>query len=320
MDGAGKILYFSNMHPQSRPEHERAIQTWSLYGETSDSVLADWLHAEPIQERSRLHGYFIKPHRHALLFQVLHLTAGEAILHLDGGMLPLAPATAVTMPPLVAHGFDFTPDVAGTVVSLFHRDLLALFGTAPDLLAHFERPRVVSLAGHGREAAMFDSGIAGIVRESTGSAIGRDQVLSASLSLMLTALRRAEAVTEHEGGAPEPGDRRAVALVQAYQQLIDQHFASHAPVAHYARLLGITAAHLNRVCRAVAGTSALQLINRRLVLEAKRHLAFTSHGIKQVSAVLGFEDPAYFARFFLREAGLSPSAFRAGLLAETQQR
>jgi AraC family transcriptional activator of pobA len=296
---------------------DRAIRTWSLYGETSDSMLVDWVHAEPIQERSRLHNYSIEPHRHALLFQILYLSDGHAVLHLDGEHVRLDPPAAVTMPPLAAHGFDFSPDVAGTVVTLFHRDLAAIVRTAPDYLVHFERPRVVPLARYPGEAATLQDGTQAIVAELGRRDVGRDQVLSATLSLMLTALRRVDASEQrNRDDRLEPGGERAVSLVQAFQHLVDQNFATHRPVAHYAGLLGITAGHLNRVCRAVAGASALELINRRLVLEAKRHLAFTSLGIKQVSAYLGFEDPAYFTRFFGREAGLSPSAFRAALLVE----
>lgn len=321
MDGADKSLYFSNMENEIDREYERAIQTWSLYGETGDTMLVDWVHAEPIQERSRLHDYSIRPHRHALLFQILYLSAGEAILSLDGELVSLSPLTAVTVPPLVAHGFEFSPDVAGTVVTVFHRDLAALFSAAPDLLAHFERPNIVSLIGYEPEAATVRDGMETIVAELSRREIGRDQVLSATLSLMLTALRRVDAIEERSrGDRLETGDRRAVSLALAYRHLVEQHFTSHRPVAGYAALLGISAGHLNRICRAVAGASALELINRRLVLEAKRHLAFTNLGIKQISALLGFEDPAYFTRFFGREAGLSPKAFRAALLADEQRR
>ena len=320
MDGADNRLYFPCMDTEFEAAPGGAIRTWSLYGETGDSMLVDWVHAEPIQERSRLHNYAIEPHRHALLFQLLFLSAGHAVLHLDGEHIPLEPPTAVTMPPLVAHGFDFSPDVAGTVVTLFHRDLAAIFNTAPGFLVHFEHPRVVPLASYPSEAAALLDGTQAIVAELTGHEVGRDQVLSARLALMLAALRRVEASEQrHRQDRLDVGDGRAVSLVQAFQQLVDQHFAAHRPVAHYAGLLGITSGHLNRVCRAVAGASALELINRRLVLEAKRHLAFTGLGIKQVSAYLGFEDPAYFTRFFGREAGLSPSAFRAALLAEQRR-
>jgi len=49
----------------------------------------------------------------------------------------------------------------------------------------------------------------------------------------------------------------------------------------------------------------------RIVLEAKRQLRFTSGSVSEIAYALGFDDPAYFTRFFSRRAGLSPRAFRA---------
>ncbi len=48
----------------------------------------------------------------------------------------------------------------------------------------------------------------------------------------------------------------------------------------------------------------------RTALEAKRRLAWTAMGVAEIGWSLGFSDPAYFSRFFARETGLSPSAFR----------
>jgi AraC family transcriptional activator of pobA len=47
------------------------------------------------------------------------------------------------------------------------------------------------------------------------------------------------------------------------------------------------------------------------VLEAQRDLAYTTLSIKQIGLDLGFADAAYFTRFFQRETGLTPSAWRA---------
>jgi AraC family transcriptional activator of pobA len=54
----------------------------------------------------------------------------------------------------------------------------------------------------------------------------------------------------------------------------------------------------------------LQLINQRLLLEAKRNLVYTTLTVYQVADSLGFSEPAYFSRFFKRATGLTPKAFR----------
>ena len=98
--------------------------------------------------------------------------------------------------------------------------------------------------------------------------------------------------------------------MQAFVHLLETHFREHLPIEHYASRLGISAAHLNALCRRLAGQSALQLINQRLLLEAKRCLVYTTMTVSQVSDSLGFSEPGYFSRFFKRGSGLSPKAFR----------
>jgi AraC family transcriptional regulator, transcriptional activator of pobA len=53
-----------------------------------------------------------------------------------------------------------------------------------------------------------------------------------------------------------------------------------------------------------------QVINRRLLFEARRLLRFTNASCSDVAAELGFEDPSYFSRFHRRMTGRSPSAER----------
>ena len=44
--------------------------------------------------------------------------------------------------------------------------------------------------------------------------------------------------------------------------------------------------------------------------EAKRELVFTDLAAQEIGLRLGFADPAYFSRYFLRETGETPRAFR----------
>ena len=73
----------------------------------------------------------------------------------------------------------------------------------------------------------------------------------------------------------------------------------------------MTPTHLTRVARALTGRPASQLILERRLLEARRALAYTSMQVAEVAYMLGYADPAYFARVFAKASGESPSAFRA---------
>ena len=60
----------------------------------------------------------------------------------------------------------------------------------------------------------------------------------------------------------------------------------------------------------MVGTSALDVIHGRLLLEAKRQLIYTTAPVTSLAFELGFQDPAYFSRFFRKNTGIAPGKFR----------
>jgi AraC family transcriptional activator of pobA len=92
--------------------------------------------------------------------------------------------------------------------------------------------------------------------------------------------------------------------------LVERHFASPQPLDFYAGQLGVTPDHLSRSCRLVSRKSALQMLQDRRMLEARRLLAYTPMPVVEVAVQIGFDDPAYFSRSFRREVGQSPSEYR----------
>ena len=56
--------------------------------------------------------------------------------------------------------------------------------------------------------------------------------------------------------------------------------------------------------------TAGQLVQERTLLEAKRLLIHNEASISEIALQLGFDDPAYFSRFFKKCAGQSPKEFQ----------
>ena len=113
-------------------------------------------------------------------------------------------------------------------------------------------------------------------------------------------------ITHGGGGALIDGRRWALEP----PCLIDQGFRQRWPVEHYARELGVSAGQLGRICRQAIGQSPLDAINLRVLHEAQRELVYASLSVKQIAAELGFDDEAYFGRFFKKHTGLKPTEFR----------
>lgn len=94
--------------------------------------------------------------------------------------------------------------------------------------------------------------------------------------------------------------------------LIEEHYQEHRSVTFYANALNITPKHLNSLCRQYLQTTVTDMQHKRLLVEAKRLLLFSSLSVKEIAFQLGFEDAAYFVRFFKREAGQTPTQLRGG--------
>ncbi|MCP4319133.1 MAG: hypothetical protein GY789_24875 [Hyphomicrobiales bacterium] len=50
--------------------------------------------------------------------------------------------------------------------------------------------------------------------------------------------------------------------------------------------------------RATTGRPASAAIEKRLILEGRRNLAFSNLPTQRIACQLGFDDPSYFSRFF----------------------
>jgi AraC family transcriptional activator of pobA len=70
-------------------------------------------------------------------------------------------------------------------------------------------------------------------------------------------------------------------------------------------------ARLNRLCKQLLDKTAKAVPHERLLLEAKRRLIYTRSNLDEIAYDLGFQDPAYFSRFFKRATGLTAGRFRS---------
>jgi len=282
-----------------------AVPAFSLYGEQEGASLGGWIHCESIPSRSGRYDWEIKPHRHQRLFQLLHLTGGEGDCLLDGTRSPLAPGAAVAVPAGAVHGYRFSPDVDGWVLTVLQPKASEAMQALPDRGARFAAPQAVPRLEPGALptlAAAFRI----IDAELAAGRPGRDALIEAQLVSLLVLVGRGLDPGLHGRGAPSPLHRHA----ERFRELLNANFRTERSAGFYARRLGLSETHLNRVCRAALGKSALAAIHDRILAEASRDLAFTTMSVAEIAHSLGFEDPAYFSRFFSRASGRSPRRFR----------
>ena len=98
-------------------------------------------------------------------------------------------------------------------------------------------------------------------------------------------------------------------LVTNFQDLLENKFRLEHQVKYYANALHITPKGLNNAVKKELAKNASELIKEKLIIEAKRELYQQRKSVKEIAYELGFEDPAYFNRFFKKSTGRTPLAF-----------
>lgn len=145
-----------------------------------------------------------------------------------------------------------------------------------------------------------------MTREIAALRTDSSHALRAALYETLVLLGRWYAARHRAAPRPVPSP-----LVDRFRSLVERDFRHRHRVADYARELGVSPGHLGTLCRASLRGSAGAWIRRRLAFEARQLLLYSDLTAAEVADRLGFVDPAYFARFFRREAGAAPTRFRS---------
>lgn len=285
-----------------------AIPVFALYGETGHWPTPDLLHCESIAERSRLHDWHIRAHRHVDLVHLLVLYEGEVELELEGAAHQTSAPLVIVVPPLCIHGFRFSPCIQGHILTLAAPLVEYLTRVLPDASRIWRQASAQPLPDGGASQRLLEL-VRHIDSEYRRPATGRDALLGALIQALTIEASRL-AIGAHDNTSVTTAHQRSRQHLRRLEVLIEASFRQQPGVEELAAQLELSSTHLNSICRQQAGASALNLLHQRLVLEARRELTYTNLTIGQISDGLGFSEPAYFTRFFKRLTGTSPRDFR----------
>lgn len=95
-----------------------------------------------------------------------------------------------------------------------------------------------------------------------------------------------------------------------FNSIIEEKFTTEHGVRYYAAELGVSPRKLGEVVRLYTGKYVSEIIDDRLIVEAKRLIIFSNRTIKEIAFDLGFEEHSYFSKVFKKITGHTPSGFK----------
>jgi len=289
-----------------------ALPLFHLYGDPPDDSAFDFIHIETIRSRSSLHEWTIRAHRHRNLFQILLIEQGGGEMSFETATMPFSAPAAILIPATTAHGFRFTPQVTDGWVVSFTEDVAdALGDQSGEALARLKAVAADPLVPlkSAAEAKRLSALCADLDEEASLAREGFRLAMRGLLALIAIEVVRMGVSRARSGAVTlEPADPR----VDKLRRLIEEHFRKERLISFYAEKLAMTADRLNDHVKRATGVTAGHLIRQRVLTEAKRQLVFTGQPINEIAYDLAFSDPSHFTRFFRKQTGTTPQAFREG--------
>lgn len=276
-----------------------AVPSFFIYGEPEKPLDIGFMHVETVMERKQVHFGQVSAHKHEKMAQITFWTRGHGTYFIEDERLDfIAPAVSF-VPSGAVHGFTVAPEVSDALVVSVADSALPPVQALSSL--DFGRPLMVRSQPDNpvwpRLQAVMER-LHADYREGRSAALA---ALFAVASSDIASLARSDATGKAHGGKD---------LSHALRNLVDRQFRQNWRVEQYIAALGTTPHLLDKACRDMFGMPVKAFIDERRLLEAKRLLLFTVRSVEDIAFEIGFQDPAYFSRFFRRRTGQPPGEWR----------
>lgn len=113
-----------------------------------------------------------------------------------------------------------------------------------------------------------------------------------------------------EQGFTEPKKNADLDFVLLFKDVLEKNYTNLKQVSCYAGEIHVTEKRLNQATSKILGKSPKQVIDERVMLEARRMLIYTNENVKEIGYKLGFEEPTNFIKYFKKHSAQTPVEFR----------
>lgn len=305
----------------SRPSyHSRAKRPVSPVGYSPPDGYALDIEVLPVAELRRRagdveHRGFERVDFHCLLY----VTAGSYVHIVDFELLDCRRGSVIVLQPGQVHHFGDLSRCDGWML-IFRSEVLPSRSAGTARVSEIEAmkqleelpgKRLLPAAAQPAVAEAFER-MASDSRRPAARAV--NELLRRQLEALVIRLQ-----IDTSPSSEAPVEPALLQRFRRYRALVEREFERWHSVSLYAQELGCSKKSLSRAAHAVSDCGAKAILTNRIVLEAKRLLAHSLLPVASIGYEIGFSEPSNFVKFFRRETGLTPGAFREQMRARTQR-
>jgi AraC family transcriptional activator of pobA len=275
------------------------VPNYFVYGEPDRPLDVGFMHVETVMERRHVHSGVVAAHQHERMAQITFWTRGSGVYFVEDTRYEFTAPAVSFIPSGTVHGFTVAPDDSDALVVSIANDALAPISALSAL--PFDKGLMVT---DQTDNLVWKKLHAIMERLHDDYRHGISNTLSALIAVAATDIAN---LSNRETAKAS----KELQLAQAFRETVDAHYRENWPIDGYLQALSTTPHLLTKACRETFGLSVKAYIDERRLLEAKRLLLFTMRSVEDIGYELGFNDPAYFSRFFRVRIGQPPGEWRS---------
>lgn len=252
--------------------------------------------------------HFHRPHKHNFFLCVL-FTKGSGVHEIDFNSYDIMPGTVFFLRPGQTHYWKFQSTPEGYI--FFHtqdfydlnfsKGKLELF---PFYYSYDNEPLLLLKA---KDQKLVESRFKELNDECRLDMPYKSQKIASLINATYIDLARHYIRQDNTTEITSSSYSKTLRLLE---KSIEKHFTTEKSAHFYADRLNITPKHLNRIVKTTLGKTTTDLIMDRVILESKRLIIHSSNSLSTISAILGYQDYAYFSRLFKIRTHRTPSGFK----------
>ena len=249
------------------------------------------------------------PHRHSY-FEMGWIMNGSGMYSIDFDRHLIKNDALYLVPPGHIHALQTKENVRGFLISFSKEFIHLSAGASGESFYHGILMDGSTSFGikNQYEREDLENILLSMLKEFRNYSLLRAEILGGWFGIFLSYLNGFSKVPP-----VKPDNKKNLALLNKFYSSLEKNFLQKKMVSDYAGELFISPNYLNEIVKRMSGFTVSHHIQQRIVLEAKRLAIYSSSSMKEIAYLLGFEDIAYFSKYFKTFSGTNFRDFKRSL-------